>query len=315
MGDQAVLAFDLGGTRIKAGIVVDHEVVLLRIVPTGDEQGFDHVLEQILSVGEGLLRERPATTIGLSLPAIVDVERGTVVDVRKNLAGLIGFPIVEVLQRRFNLPVAVENDARLYGLGEMVAGAARDVASMVCLTIGTGIGCCVVQDGHILRGSHGTGGILGGHMTIETYGPACSCGNIGCVEALCSAPALVAAMAAQLATLPHHPLRGEQALTPEVILAAAGRGDGPAHAALAGYVRHLSAAVVSYIHLHDPDAVLLGGGVMQGAEQILPPVQQFVREHTWTSPPRQIPVRAAALGDGAALVGAAALARGLGRFR
>lgn len=315
MGDQAVLAFDLGGTRIKAGIVVDHEVVLLRIVPTGDEQGFDHVLEQILSVGEGLLRERPATAIGLSLPAIVDVERGTVVDVRKNLAGLIGFPIVEVLQRRFNLPVAVENDARLYGLGEMVAGAARDVASMVCLTIGTGIGCCVVQDGHILRGSHGTGGILGGHMTIETYGPACSCGNIGCVEALCSAPALVAAMAKQLATLPHHPLRGEQALTPEVILAAAGRGDGPAHAALAGYVRHLSAAVVSYIHLHDPDAVLLGGGVMQGAEQILPQVQQFVREHTWTSPPRQIPVRAAALGDGAALVGAAALARGLGRFR
>ena len=135
MGDQAVLAFDLGGTRIKAGIVVDHEVVLLRIVPTGDEQGFDHVLEQILSVGEGLLRERPATAIGLSLPAIVDVERGTVRDVRKNLAGLIGFPIVEVLQRRFNLPVAVENDARLYGLGEMVAGAARDVASMVCLTI------------------------------------------------------------------------------------------------------------------------------------------------------------------------------------
>ena len=84
MGDQAVLAFDLGGTRIKAGIVVDHEVVLLRIVPTGDEQGFDHVLEQILSVGEGLLRERPATAIGLSLPAIVDVERGTVVDVRKS---------------------------------------------------------------------------------------------------------------------------------------------------------------------------------------------------------------------------------------
>lgn len=315
MDENAALAIDLGGTRIKAGVVVGHEVVAQRIVATEDEQGFERVLQNIIDVGEALLREHPASAVGISLPGVVDGERGTLLDVRKNLIGLIGFPLVDTLQRRFNLPVAVENDARLYGLGELVAGAARDVANVVCLTLGTGIGCCMVQDGYILRGSHGTGGVLGGHMTIETYGPPCTCGNIGCVEVFCSAPALIAAMRARLATAPDHPFNAIESLTPEQILAAAATSDGPAAEVLAGYIRHLSAAVVSYIHVYDPDVVVIGGGIMHGAEQILPPLQEYVRAHAWTSPPRPIPVRAAALGDSAALVGAAALARGQARFR
>ena len=315
MNSPATLAIDLGGTRIKAGIVVDNDIVALRVVPTEDEKGFEHVLDNIITVSEQLLRERPAGAMGLSLPAVVDVARGTVVDVRKNLAGLIGFPLVGALQERFGLPVAVENDARLYGLGEMVGGVARGTESFVCLTIGTGVGCCVVNDGYILRGRHGTGGILGGHLCIETYGPPCTCGNIGCVEALCSAPALVAAMTEDLLIHPEHPLRREPVLTAEHIFAAAARGDGPARDRLTTYVRHLSAAVVSYIHVHDPDLVVLGGGIMHAADQLLPTVEEFVAEHAWTCPKRIIPVRAAALGDSAALVGAAALGRGFARFR
>lgn len=315
MDSGAALAIDLGGTRIKAGVVVGRDVVAQRIVATEDELGFERVLQHIVDIGDELLREHPAGAIGLSLPAVVDVQRGTVVDVRKNLTGLIGFPLVAVLRERFQLPVAVENDARLCALGEMVAGAAQGVADLVCLTLGTGIGCCVVHDGYILRGSRGTGGILGGHMTIETYGPTCSCGNIGCVEALCSAPALVAAMSARLAAQPDHPLHAGPALRPEVILSGAAAGDPLAAEVLAGYIRHLAAAVVSYIHVHDPDAVVIGGGIMHASDQILPPLRDYVALHTWTSPPRTIPVRAAALGDRAALIGAAALARGWARFR
>jgi glucokinase len=311
---SAALAIDLGGTRIKAGVVVGNEVVAQRIVPTEDERGFEHVLRQIISVGEQLLHEHPSTVVGLSLPAVVDVERGTVVDVRKNLSGLIGFPLADVLRRRFQLPVAVENDARMYGLGELVAGAGRGISNLVVLTLGTGVGCCVVLNGHILRGNHGTGSVLGGHMTIETYGPPCNCGNIGCVEMLCSAPALVAAMASRLARQPEHPLHAAGALTAEAVFAAAGQGDEAAGATLEVFVRHLGSAVASYVHVYDPDVVILGGGLMHASDSILPPVQQFVKEHTWTCPPRAVPVLAAELGDSAALVGAAALARGKARF-
>lgn len=310
----ATLAIDLGGTRIKAGVVVEHTVVCQRIVPTEDERGFDRVLHNIMTVSEDLMRERAVGGVGLSLPAIVDVDKGMVVDVRKNLEGLIGFPLADTMSHRFGLPVVLENDARLYGLGELVAGAAQGIGNMVCLTFGTGVGCCVAINGHILRGRHGTGGILGGHMTIETYGPPCTCGNIGCFEALCRAASLVNETHERLTAYPGHVLQGIDKLTPEAIIAAADAGDTLAQDALAAYVRHIAAGVVSYIHVYDPDIVVLGGGVMNAAKHLLPPVQEFVRAHAWTIPSQRVPVRAAVLGDQAALVGAAALACGEGQF-
>ena len=122
-------------------------------------------------------------------------------------------------------------------------------------------------------------------------------------------------MTERLADETDHPLHAVQPLTPEAILNAAREGDGLAGEVFAGYLRHLAAAVVSYIHAYDPDLVILGGGIMHAADQILPPVQDFVDGHAWTCPRRSIPIRAAALGDGAAMVGAAALARGEARFR
>jgi len=310
----STLAIDLGGTRIKAGLVVDNVVVRHLIVPTGDEKGFAQVLQNMMTVGDEVVRGEDVSAIGLSLPAIVDVDRGTVVDIRKNLLGLIGFPLVDTLSNHFGLPVALENDARLYGLGELVAGAAQGVRNLVCLTLGTGVGCCVVRDGRILRGQQGTGGILGGHITIEAAGPTCTCGNIGCVEALCRAEGLVTAVTECLAEHPEHPLHAVRPLTPEGIMAAVATGDPLARDGVAVYVRHLAAAVVSYIHAHDPDLVLLGGGLMNAAEHLLPPVQEYVHAHVWTVPAHRVPVRAAALGDYAALIGAAALARGAAAF-
>jgi len=311
---SATLAIDLGGTRIKVGIVRDNVVVRQRIVPTEEGEGFACIVQTMTAVGDALVREVPVGAIGLSLPAIVDVEHGTVVDIRKGLFGLIGFPLAAALQDHFGVPVALENDARLYGLGELIAGAARGVENMVCLTLGTGVGCCVVRDGRIMRGRHGTGGILGGHITIETFGPICTCGNIGCVEELCRSGALVSAMAERLADHPEHSLHAVRPLTPEGVVAAASRGDAVANDALAFYTRHLAAAVVSYIHAHDPDLVVLGGGIMNAAAHLLPPIQEYVDAHAWTIPPRHIPVRAAALGDQAALIGAAVLARGAAVF-
>jgi glucokinase len=265
-------------------------------------------------MSDELLQAHPATAIGVCLPGVIDVDRGMLVDVRKNLSGLIGFPFVETFQRRFGIPVAIENDARLYGLGEMVAGAAQDASNVVCLTLGTGVGCCVAVGGRILRGPQGTGGVLGGHMTLDAYGSQCTCGNIGCVEVYCNASGLTNAARQLLAERPDHPFVGSPVLSTEMIVAAAHTGDELAGEALAVYCRRLSAAVVSYIHLYDADVVVLGGGLMTAAQQILPSIQQYVDEHAWTSPPRSIPIRPAALGDCAALIGAAALAHGWDQF-
>jgi glucokinase len=312
----AALAIDLGGTRIKAGIVVGRQVVARRVAPTGGEDGAEAIMRRLFALSEDLLAERPARAIGICLPGVVDEERGSLADVRKNLLSLIDYPMVDAFQRHFSLPTAVENDARLYGLGELTAGAARGAENMVCLTLGTGVGCCVAIDGHILRGKRGTGGILGGHMTLDLNGPSCTCGNIGCVEAFCKAGRLVDLWRqAQAAGEDERQGSSGAPVTPEVVLAAAARGDPAATQAQAEYARGLAAAVVSYIHLYDADIVVLGGGLMRVGQTMLPAVRRYVAEHTWTCPPRQVPVEAAALGDDAALVGAASLARGFAAFR
>jgi glucokinase len=315
MGDDGTtLAIDLGGTRIKAGIVEANTVVESAMMPTDDDKGFDHVLQHLIAVGERLARDREIRAVGLSVPGIVDVERGVVMDINKKLVGMIGFPLAATLEQHFGCTVALENDARLHGLGELVAGAAQGVENLVCLTFGTGVGCCVVIDGRILRGPRGMRGILGGHMTIESDGPICTCGSVGCFEALCRASALVHEATRRLPARPDHPFHTVDALTPEDVVSAAAAGDPLAGAALSAYLRHLAVGVVSYINLHDPDLVLLGGGVMNAAESMLPYVQDFARERAWTIPRGRVAIRACALGDNAALIGAAALARGEARF-
>ena len=315
MGDDgATLAIDLGGTRIKAGIVEANTVVESITIPTDDEQGFEPVLRRMIALGERLTRERAIGAVGLSVPGIVDVKRGVVVDINKKLEGMSGFPLADTLEQHFGCAVALENDARLHGLGERVAGAAQGVENLVCLTFGTGVGCCVVIDGCILRGPRGMRGILGGHMTIESNGPICTCGSVGCFEALCRASALVHEARQRLPVRRDHPFHALDVLTPEAVVSAAAAGDQLAGAALAAYLRHVAVGVVSYINLHDPDLVLLGGGVMNAAESILPYVQDFVHERAWTIPRGRVAIRACALGDSAALIGAAALARGEARF-
>ena len=312
--DDIILAIDLGGTRIKAGLVSGDTVIEERIVPTNDERGFTEVLRTLKQVGDDLLGRAPACGVALSVPAVVDPVRGVVVDVRKNLLGLIDFPLADTLAEHFGLPVVMENDARLYGLGEVRAGAARGAANMVCLTLGTGVGCCVMIDGRILRGRDGLGGILAGHLTIETYGPRCTCGNIGCVEVLCRAAGLVDEVRARLADHPDHVLACVSPLTPEAVITAASAGDDLAGAALGVYLRHLAAAVTSYVHVYDPDIVVLGGGIMHADAAIVPFVGQFVQEHSWVVAHHPVVVAASTLGDHAALIGAASLARGEASF-
>jgi len=308
----ATLAIDLGGTRLKAGVVVGQTVVRQLVAPTGDEQGFDHVLRNLCAVGDELTRATPVEAIGVGVPAIVDPETGRVVDVRKNLLGLIGFPLAETLRARYDVPVTVENDARLYGLGEIVAGAAQGAKNAVCLTFGTGVGCCVLLDGRILRGRRGVGGILGGHITLQADGSLCTCGNYGCYEVLCRASALVEH--ARLTVADPDGASDDQYPTAEAVLAAAAAGDRAAQAALATYLRHLAAGVVSYVNLFDPDVVVLGGGLFNAAAQILEPIVEEVQARAWGMAGHEISIRAAALGDQAALIGGAALASGYDAF-
>ena len=272
----AVLAFDLGGTRIKAGIIRGATVSSLLIEATNDGRDSADVLAGLLRLGRRLGDEHDVAAVGLSVKGIVDAQRGVILDVKERLAGLIGRPLAVIVARELGRPVVIENDARMYALGEWRHGAGRGRDNMVCLTLGTGVGSGVIVGGHLLRGPRGVGGILAGHVAVQIDGPVCTCGNVGCLEA-------------------------------QRIFEAAAAGDAPAQALAQRFATYLGAGIVTAIHAYDPDVVVLGGGVMHSFAPFLPDVQAYVDAHAWTVPRGRVRVVPAALGDAAALIGVAAL--------
>ena len=303
-----VLAFDVGGTRIKAGIV-QNATVLTQCIEDGDEyRDVQHLLERLLHLGHRLMVTHTIDAVGMSIKGIVDPYRGVLVDVNESLMALIGEPLVAQLTTAFHVPTVLENDARMYTLGELLYGAGRTAKNLVCITLGTGVGTGVALNGRVLRGARGLAGILGGHLTLQTDGPLCTCGNIGCLEALIGTAALQRQTSEALATGRPSVLLGSL-FTPQQLFAAAASGDGVACEVVEHFTRWLGTGIVSLIHAHDPDVVVLGGGIMGAAQQFLPAVQTYVSEHTWTLPSGHVSVVQAERGDVAALLGVAAFAR------
>ncbi len=305
-----ILAFDVGGTRIKTGLVRGAVIEALHVEPLNKAETAPDLLRTLVALGERMRANVPIQAVGISMKGFVDPHQGTLLDVNETWADLIGKPFAQPLSQAFRLPVFVENDARMYTVGEMLYGAGRVTENLLCLTLGTGVGSGVALQRRVLRGPRGLSGILGGHITVQVDGPRCTCGNIGCLEAFIGTAPLVR-QAEQLA-LAHSRSVSEQALlTPRAIFAAAAEGDLAAREVVAYFSRYLAVGLVSLIHANDPDLVILGGGIAEASTQFLPAVQRYIDTHTWTLPRGRVRLTKAELGDTAALLGIAALARGL----
>lgn len=309
--NDSVLAFDIGGTRIKAGVVRGCETLSFHSEPLNRQESAADFVETLTRIGRDLCEQQSVTAVGISIKGIVDTRQGTILEVKEALAELVGQPLTTQLSDAFNLPVEMENDARMHTLGELLYGAGRSVNNMVCLTLGTGVGCGVAINRQILRGPRGLSGILGGHISVQAGGRRCNCGNIGCLEAYIGTTAFIETAQQQIERYPTSYLASlsrVSSLTPLVIFSAATEGDEVAQKLVEDFTRYLSVGVVSLFHGYGPELVVLGGGIMGAASQILPSVQQYVAEHSWKLIGQQARVSAAELGDTAALVGAAALA-------
>lgn len=305
-----VLAFDVGGTRIKAGLVRGSEILAWHVEAAEVSGTTPDLVPILVELGKRVRGDLAVQAVGVSMKGLVDPWQGVLLDVNETWVRLIGRPFAQELSEAFGLPVFVENDARMYTTGELLYGAGRGVDNLLCLTLGTGIGSGVAFHRQVLRGPRGFAGILGGHITVQVDGPRCSCGNLGCLEAFIGTTALVR-KAEELARAQEGNTSLPALLTPDAIFAAERDGDLVAREVVAYFTRYLSAGVVSLIHAYDPDLVVLGGGIAEASAQFLPALQSYIDEHTWTLPRGRVRVTRAELGSTAALLGVAALARGL----
>lgn len=271
--------------------------------------------EQLLVELERRLRDavedRPgAAAIGLGIPCTIDRGRGHCVNA-VNLP-LREVPVRDIVREELGLPVSIDNDANTAVLAEQRRGAAAGATNVVMLTIGTGIGGGLIIDGELYRGTSGAGAELG-HVVIDIDGPPCqgSCPNHGCIESIASGTAL--AREAGIAATDHpdsalgRAAAQEGAVDGRLVTELAFGGDPVSVEVLATIGRRLGAALSGLANIFDPDVMVLGGGVLAAGELLLGPAREEFAVRA-LPPQHLIPIRAAALGADAGMIGAALLA-------
>lgn len=303
-----VIAIDLGGTIVKIGLLCDGQLLDCVRLPAHLALGLRPNLPHIQQAIDRLLltwqiEAGDLSGIGLAFPGLVNPIRSEVISTNQKYEDARSIRMDQWVENNWGVPFYMDNDARLAVAGEWRHGAGQGKRNVVMMTIGTGIGTGVVIDGRLLYGEHFQAGSLGGHFVLDYKGRRCSCGNKGCVEALSSSfflPTIIR----------EHP-RLSDAFKREAerydfkrIFESAQAGDKDARIVRDECMDIWAAAIITYIHAYDPEIVILGGGVMNSQEVIIPYVSERVQKWAWC-PSGKVPIVPAVLGDNAALFGLA----------
>jgi glucokinase len=293
-------AVDIGGTKIAVGLVDEAGRVLVKEeIPTDADKGFDVAMEATIEALSGLLSSTNAQLqgIGIGCTGPVDPWTGVLGDLN-TLPLWSGRNLVEHLARYFGVSAAVENDADAVALGEARCGAGKGKESVVCITVGTGIGGGVMLNGQVYRGVRGNHPELG-HQIIDPTGPLCTCGQYGCWESLASGPAMELWMQENRALQNH-----EKPLTAKEICRLAENGDVLALRAVEREGRYLAIGIANVITCFLPEVILLGGSVMKSAHLFLPEIRGMIGG-CQIVPSHLCEISLVSLGHDAGLIGAA----------
>jgi glucokinase len=313
------LGVDVGGTKIAAGLVDTKGTILYQTrVPMsarGDAAaGFAALQAAINAVFAAHPQSRETLTgIGICAPGPLDPFRGIVLN-PPNLPCWHNFPLASEVQRAFHVCAKVDNDANAAALAEAIWGAGVGFRNVFYATLGTGIGAGIIFDGHIYHGRTGSAA-EGGHVSIDYNGPRCGCGKRGCIEALCSGPAIAERARARLAEsrVPSRLRELAQTnldnLTAQDIAKAFHAGDALAKEVLEATADLLTVWLGNMIDLLEPDVIIFGGGIAQLMSDFFPRMQRELPKWCINARCCEIPLLLAKYGPDAGIAGAAALCR------
>ena len=313
-----IVGVDLGGTNIVVGLLpVDGgEVLGLRSLPTDSVRGAKFVVDRIISMVEAAIEEVLSTNggtraqvagVGIGSPGPLDRRTGTVINT-PNL-GWRNFPLRDLIANAVNLPATLDNDANCATYGEWWLGAGRGTHSLVGLTLGTGIGGGIVLNGGIYHGCSDVAGEIG-HMSIDSNGRKCKCGNYGCIEQYASGPAIalraVEGIETGAETVLTEMVNGKlEDITAATVYEATVQGDAFATEVMKDTAKFLGTAVASIINILNPQMIVIAGGVTRAGDTLFEPLRAEVRRRAFKSAQECCRIVAAELPGTAGVVGAA----------
>jgi glucokinase len=307
---ETYLAADIGGTQLRAALFPKDGIhpIYQKRIPT---QGDGPVLERLFAlIAEVMPQDYKTKSIAAAFPGPIDPFAGILLEA-PNIPGWDLLPLRKLLVDRFDVPVAVGNDANMAALGEWHYGAGQGHHNLVYLTISTGIGGGVILDDRLLLGQRGLAAELG-HVTVLPDGPLCSCGQRGHLEAVGSGTGIANYFNEERSHGRNSILPTHSPVTSRDIARAAEQGDSLAIEALnrAGY--YIGLGIANYLMTFNPSIVILGGGVTKAGPLFFEPLKTSMRTHAMRPEyVNELVLTTAALGDNSGLLGTLALARGL----
>lgn len=314
MSSYAV-GIDLGGTNLKAALVHrENGIVEITQRRTEADQGPQHVLDRIATLADHMREGAPSAIagVGIGSPGAINWER-TTVSRPPNLPDWDSLNLTsEIRDQLGDVPVIVENDANVAGLGSAFHGAGRSFDSFIMVTLGTGVGGAIIYQNQIFRGSTGGAAEIG-HMTIDYEGPYANSGVAGAIEAYLGQEFLSGHAGDRLVNHPdsalHDLVDGDlNQLNPRILYEAASNGDDAAQQMLAWAGHKLGCVLGSAINLLDIRTVVVGGGVSAAGDFILDPAREALPKFVMPALREDVTIRQEVLGNEVSLLGAARLA-------
>jgi glucokinase len=324
--ERLVIGVDIGGTKVAAALVrgrlpaagahapdeVETPEIVDRFTVLTDSSSPEACVAGVVSCiadlehGSGRVEG-----VGVGVASMVDFAAGRIVE-SVNLP-LADVPLRDLLQKRFGVPVAIDNDATAAGIGEWVYGAGAGTSDMIMLTLGTGVGGGIISGGRPLRGFSGAAGELG-HIMIDVEGPKCpaNCPNWGCLEAYAAGPGMGAAALVAAELEPEsglgRALAAGRPVDSRLLVRLALEGDVASIAVLERTGEYLGAGLVTLSNIFDPELFVIGGGAAAAGDLLFEPARRVLAARALPPARDRVRVAPAALGVDAGFIGAAALA-------
>lgn len=314
--ESVYIGIDLGGAALKGALVTASGTVLHETNVTAEREKSQQLFDQMLEMAGYLAGHKEAggraAAIGIGLPGLVNSKTNRV-EILPSLSDLASIDIIAEMSARIGLPVVLDNDANAAAYAELQVGAARGRNHVFYVSLGAGIGAGIIINGTIYRGATGFAGEFG-HITIDPEGIECACGNIGCLETICSGPNIVRRTRERLyrdrtSSLSRLAIPRNRELTAEDIARAAREGDEMAQVMMERTGMFLGIALAAVINLLNVEMIVMGGGVMEAGDLILKPTVKEARRRAFPHSFNSCEIVIARLGTSAGLMGAALLAR------
>lgn len=311
-----IVGLDIGGTNMVVGLVPFQggKPRGLGSSRTRPERGGEDVVDRAVAMVKDAVAEvlggdggGEVLGVGIGSPGPVNRKTGRVLE-SPNL-GFTDFPIRDLISRAVGYPATLDNDANCATFGEWWQGAGRGARTLVGLTLGTGIGGGLILDGEIHHGASDVAAEFG-HMTIDTTGRKCKCGNYGCLEAYASGPNIAAraveGLQAGTVSVLTELVEGDlESITAATVYDAVVLGDAFADEVMKETAKVLGVGIANLLNVLNPDAVVIAGGVTRAGDHLFEPLRKEVRRRAFRSAVDACRIMPAALPETAGVIGAA----------